>query len=123
MQNVAICDKNRGAVFEITTKNVVVRSAVEGICVCTNHFQTKKLATSTESRRYDVLSQSRKLKKLSVADVAKQMHAVNLGKSTRQTMVFEPSSLKLHLAFGKGPATRLPLRTLEPVNLLNVKNR
>ena len=28
-------------------------------------------------------------------------------------MVFEPAALKLHLAFGKGPATRLPLHTLE----------
>jgi hypothetical protein len=28
-------------------------------------------------------------------------------------MVFEPAALKLHLAYGKGPATRLPLHTLE----------
>jgi hypothetical protein len=28
-------------------------------------------------------------------------------------MVFEPAALKLHVAMGRGPATALPLKTLE----------
>jgi hypothetical protein len=117
MQNVAICDKHQGAVFEITPKNLVVRRAPDGVCACTNHFRTKELATSTECRRYDILERSRELKKFSVADVAKQMDAVHQGPATLQTMVFETSALQLHLAFGKGPATRLPLCTLDLADL------
>jgi isopenicillin-N N-acyltransferase-like protein len=116
MLNVAICDKKRCAVFEITPKSLVVRKATKGICACTNHFRTKELATFREdgvkTPRFEALETSRKLKKLTLADVAKKMHAVNQGAATIQTMVFEPTALKLHVAFGKGPATRLPLRTL-----------
>jgi isopenicillin-N N-acyltransferase like protein len=112
-QNVALCDLNEAAVFEITPKNLVVRRAEEGICACTNHFRTEPLATSTKCDRYALLDKSRETKKFDVAGVAKQMHAVNQGAWTQQTMVFEPATLKLHLAFGKGPATRLPLRTLD----------
>jgi hypothetical protein len=46
MQNVAICDRTKGAVFEITTKNLVVRPAVDGVCACTNHFRSEQLATT-----------------------------------------------------------------------------
>jgi isopenicillin-N N-acyltransferase-like protein len=112
-QNVAICDRQGGAVFEITPRNVVVRTAVEGVCACTNHFRTAALAMSMRCDRYDTLDKSRALAKLNVADVAKQMDAVNQGAWTLQTMVFEPAALKLHVAFGKGPATRLPLHTLD----------
>jgi isopenicillin-N N-acyltransferase-like protein len=43
--NLAICDTQRSAVFEMTPKSVVVRNSVEGICACTNHFRTRGLAT------------------------------------------------------------------------------
>jgi hypothetical protein len=56
-----------------------------------------------------------------VADVAKQMDAVHHGTATVQTMVLEPSPLKLHIAFGKGPATRLPLRTIDLTELLTTR--
>jgi hypothetical protein len=112
-QNVALCDRAVSAVFEITPKNLVVRRAVEGICACTNHFRSESLATSTKCDRYALLEKSRETEKFDVAGVAKQMDAVNQGAWTQQMMVFEPAALKLHLAFGKGPATRLPLQTLE----------
>jgi len=116
-QNVALCDPQGGCVLEITPKTVAVRRPVEGICACTNHFRMEGLATSTRCQRYDILEKSRQLKRLGVAEVARQMDAVNQGGWTLQTMVFEPASLKLHLAFGKGPATKLPLRTLDLANL------
>jgi hypothetical protein len=112
-QNVALCDRNEAAVFEITPKNLVVRRAAEGICACTNHFRTEKLATARKCERYDTLAKSIETKKFDVAAVARQMDAVNQGAWTVQTMVFEPAALKLHLAYGKGPATRLPLRALD----------
>ena len=117
-QNMAICDKKTGGVLEITPKTVVLRRSVDGICACTNHFRTPDLATATTCWRYAILERSRKIKQFDVAEVARQMDAVNVGHWTLQTMVFEPSSLKLHLAYGKGPATKLPLRTLDLSGLL-----
>jgi hypothetical protein len=61
------------------------------------------------------------MKEFDVAAVAGRMDAVNQGERTLQTMVFEPSSLRLHLAMGKGPATRLPLRTLDLSVLLRAE--
>jgi isopenicillin-N N-acyltransferase-like protein len=117
-QNIALCDKKGGAVLEVTPKTVVLRRPVEGICACTNHFRTEELATVRECRRYEILERSRDRKEFDVAAVAGRMDAVNQGERTLQTMVFEPSSLRLHLAMGKGPATRLPLRTLDLAGLL-----
>jgi isopenicillin-N N-acyltransferase like protein len=48
-----------------------------------------------------------------VADVAKKMDEVNLGRMTVQTMVFEPAALKLHLAIGSCPSSALPMKLLE----------
>jgi hypothetical protein len=63
--------------------------------------------------RYDALEKSRTLANLGLADVVKHLHAANQGPATMQTMVFEPDALRLHLAFGKGPSSTLPLKTLE----------
>jgi isopenicillin-N N-acyltransferase like protein len=108
-----VCDKEGGAVFEVTSKTVRVRRSTEGLCACTNHFRTEELATSTRCHRFDTLLKSWDMPKIGVADVSKQLHAVNQGRNTIQTMVFEPAALRLHLAFGSGPASALPLRALE----------
>jgi isopenicillin-N N-acyltransferase-like protein len=108
-----LCDRDGGAVFEITPKNLVVRKAEKGVCACTNHFCTKGLALPCACRRLPVLEKCRELKALGLAEVAKKLHAVNQGAWTLQTMIFEPARLRLHLAFGKGPATALPLKALE----------
>src|SRR5262249_46792264 len=116
--NLAVCDRTRSAVFEITPKNVILRRATEGICCCTNHFRSDLLAADRTCPRYDALERSRSLAMLGVADVAKYLHAANQGPATMQTMVFEPDALTLHLAFGKGPSSALPLKTLELAPLL-----
>jgi hypothetical protein len=116
-QNIAICDANRGAVFEITPKTLVVRPEAEGFCACTNHFRSKELSTWTDCKRYATLDKTRGVAKLDVAAVSKQMDAVSQGNWTLQTMVFEPATLKLHLAYGPGPATRLPLKTVDLASL------
>ena len=115
MQNLAVCDKRHGVVFEITTRNLIVRHAQDGVCVCTNHFRSNELTGSDSPPRcvrYDTLNESRNFRRLTVTDVAKQLHAVNQGEATLQSMVFEPAALSLHLAIGKGPASALPMTSI-----------
>jgi hypothetical protein len=113
MNNLAICDLKDGAVFEMTPKSLVVRRSVAGLCACTNHFRTQELATATRCRRYDVLDQCRQLPLVSLAELAKKLDAANQGEGTLQTMIFEPTARRLHLAIGRPPSSRLPLRVLE----------
>ena len=63
--------------------------------------------------RYPKLIQARKLDQLDVADVAKKLDEVNMGRMTVQTMIFEPAALKLHLAIGSCPSSALPMKLLE----------
>jgi isopenicillin-N N-acyltransferase like protein len=110
-ENWAICDKHRAVVLEVTPKTVVVRPAEEGICACTNHFRTKELAVDTSCERYPILAASRTIKRLTLDDVIEKMDAV-ANETTVQTMIFEPATLKVHLAYGLGPASQHPLREL-----------
>lgn len=118
MNNLAVCDPHGGAVFEITSRSLVVRRPEEGVCCCTNHFRTPELATDTRCHRYDILSACRQLPRVDVAEIAKKLHAANQAEDTLQTMIFEPASLKLHLAIGKPPSSARPLKTLELASLL-----
>lgn len=114
------CDRNGGGVIEITPKSLVVRRGVDGICFGTNHFRSAKLAVpDIDCDRADRLAQANQLKQLSVADVAKQMHAVHQKDTTVHTFVLELNTLRLHVAFGDGkrPATAMPLATI-PVGAL-----
>ena len=111
--NLAICDAKHAAVFEITPKNLLVRPSENGLCLCTNHFRTEELATTTDCSRYRILEKSQDIPRLNLRDVAKKMDEVNEGPLTIQTMIFEPASLKLHLGIGSCPATKAPLKTLE----------
>jgi predicted choloylglycine hydrolase len=117
--NLAICDREGGGVFEVTPKQVLFRRPYEGLTPCTNHFCVKGLAHPEQSNifqtksRFSRLEHAYLLKQLGVSDVQDHLHAANLGDLTLQTMVLEPSSLKLHLAVGKTPASQEPMRTLE----------
>ena len=116
--NLAVCDPQGGAVFEITPKSLVVRRPEDGFCPCTNHFRSKELATDTRCNRYEALEESRALPTLDLAAVARAMNAASAGKMTIQTMVFEPASLRLHLAMGDGPTSARPLQPLDLAPLL-----
>jgi WD40 repeat protein len=113
MLSMTACDKSGGAVFELTSKTCLVHSAEAGICCCTNHFVGKGLTTSTPCWRYPLLEESRSMARLNVADVSKKMDSVNQGGWTVQTMIFEPADLRVHVAFGRGPTSALPLKVLE----------
>jgi len=118
MFNLAVCDTAKGVVFEVTTKTVALRSAEQGMCACTNHFRTDDLAVDTSCGRYATLDKFRGQKNVGVSDVARQLDAVNQGSRTLQSMIFEPKARKLHLAFGPGPASRLPLTPIELAPLM-----
>ena len=111
--NLAVCDPHDAAVLEITTKNVVARREKYQPLCCTNHFRSDALATSKRCWRYDIFEKENGAKKRTVKDVARAMHAVNQGRRTVQTMVFEPAALKLHIGFGDGPASARPLKLLD----------
>jgi isopenicillin-N N-acyltransferase-like protein len=122
MLNLAVCDKDGGAVFEITTKSVVVRKPEADVCTCTNHFVSKELNAGVACDRLPKLDAARDAKaKLGLAEVAKKLDAVNQGGGTLQTMVFEPAPLKLHLAIGKCPSSALPLKEIDLAPLFKKK--
>ena len=118
-----ICDKSGGSVFEMTPKSVEVRSHVNGVCCCTNHFRTDKLCVDSKCARYDKLAplQAKDAPKLGVTDVFAELDKVHQGKHTLQCMVFEPGERVLHLAYGTGPATKLTPVKLELGKLFDEK--
>jgi len=116
--NLAVCDRERGVVFEITPTEVARRDASEALVTCTNHFREKNLAVDTECWRYACLQKAKLKESLDVAAVHEHLHEANQGELTLQTMVFEPRELVLHLGIGKPPSSALPLRRLELRELL-----
>jgi hypothetical protein len=113
--SLAVCDRQGGVVLEITPKSVVSRKGDNGVLVCTNHFRTDELAVplTTWCPRYEKLIESRKIDRLDIPEVAKKLHEANMGRLTVQTMVFEPATLKLHLAIGSCPSSALPMKELD----------
>ena len=94
-----VCDPVGGAVFEITPKTLEVRTAVGGVCLCTNHFQTDPLCVEEgKCKRMNALVGLRaKDGKLGVNEVFAELDGVNQGKYTIQSMAFEPAARVLHL--------------------------
>lgn len=115
--NLAVCDRERGAVFEITPKQVLRRDSQDALLPCTNHFCMPGLATDQQCWRYELLTAARDKPTLSVREIHAYLHQANQGEFTLQTMVFEPRELVLHLALGTPPSSghvmhRLDLRKL-----------
>ncbi len=113
--NLSVCDPKNDAVFEITPKSVEVRHSSRGILACTNHFRTPALSVpiATTCGRYRKLRKARELDQIGISDVAKKLDEVNMRSLTVQTMIFEPATLKLHLAIGSCPSSALPMKELE----------
>jgi isopenicillin-N N-acyltransferase-like protein len=117
--NLVICDREKGGVLEITPQNVVLRRSDNGLCACTNHFRTSKLTRYLpKCKRYAALTDVEESDKLGIEQVAEKLHAANMGRMTLQTMIFEPKTLKLHLAAGSCPSSAEPLREIDLSELL-----
>ncbi len=113
--NLVVCDSKQARTFELSPKQVGVRKPEESILSCTNHFRVDGMTINEPCWRYSKLTTLRQnTPKFDVPAVHKAMHAVNQGRFTLQTMVFEPEDMKLHLVMGgKGPVSNKPLKTFD----------
>ena len=111
--NLAVCDRDRGMIFEITPNGVAVRESVAGLLPCTNHFRTEGLCVNKECSRYNSLLGAAKQPKLDIASIQQGLHAAHQGELTLQTMIFEPRELRLHLSLGPPPSSAERLQKLE----------
>lgn len=128
LNNLVVADKTGVAVFEVSPSKVIKRTSHDGLAICTNHFCDVGLKAEAPDNiaytldRFRVLDRLRAdTGKLGIADLHRQLHQANLGELTLQTMVFEPATLTLHLAYGKTPSSAGPLRTLPLKDLLTGK--
>ena len=119
LSNLAVADRTGVAVFEISPQRVVIRKGVNGTTVCTNHFLSEELRSRVAMnfcRTFDRFAAMEKVsnmkKNLGVADLHLAMHVAQ-EPDTMQTMIFEPSTLRLHLAIGSIPASQDTLRVLD----------
>jgi len=96
-----------------------MRSAIKGVCACTNHYcsdeikaaETVNIArTSSASRPWTA---SARWSGRSACGRSQTADDANLGTFTLQSMVFEPATLKLHLAIGEIPASRGAMKTID----------
>ena len=91
-----------------------------GFLPCTNHFRSAELRQDTRCWRYSTLQQHSQRGPFGRDDILKLLDEVNQGDITLQTMIFEPATLKLHLAIGPAPTSALPLRSIELADCLGM---
>jgi hypothetical protein len=117
--SLVVCDARRAVVFEVTSKNVVLRHPEDHLLACTNQFRTPELSLSTDCERYEILRSNRtKREPFTRYDVGRILQKV--GEAALQRMIFEPGSLKLHVAVGE-PATADRMATLDLAELFQHK--
>jgi hypothetical protein len=111
--NLAVCDREDGAVFEITPKTVARRDDENHLVLCTNHFRAAELCVDKKCWRYEELVERAATPQFDLEAVHKGLDAVNQGDNTLQTMIFEPRELVLHVAFGEPPVSDDALTTID----------
>jgi hypothetical protein len=118
--NLVLADRGGIAVFEVTPDRVVVRRAENGTCVCTNHYCMDPLRPRLPIDYFQTYERFQILKRdagcretLGLADLHRSLHAVCVSDETLQTMIFEPATLRLHLAIGTCPSSAAAMKTLD----------
>ena len=118
---VMACDPGRAVVFEITTRRIVTRPPENHLLACTNHYRLAELCRSLDCPRYEALSRLRQEGSLfACPDVERAMRLVG-GGNTIQSMVFEPKSLRLHVALGCLPLWEGPFAVIDLAALFTQK--
>ncbi len=115
-----LCDRLGGGAIEATPRTIVLRRGTDGLCIATNHYECKELCTFDKCARGAVLAGAAQLKTLGVADVSQKLSEAHQGAWTTHALVFEPATLKMHVAFGDGlrPATDFPFKEIDLQKLL-----
>ncbi len=103
--NLAVCDRDGGAVFEITPETIARRDDDQSLVRCTNHFRSEGLTVGETCDRYDALGKLPATSLFDVSAIQARLHAANQERLTFQTMVFEPRDLVLHLSLGQPPTS------------------
>ena len=118
--NLVLADRSGLAVFEVTPDRVVVRRAENGTCICTNHYCMDPLRPLLPIDYFQTFERFQILKRdaacretIGLADLHRSLHAVCVSDDTLQTMIFEPATLRLHLAIGACPSSAAAMKTLE----------
>jgi hypothetical protein len=117
VNNLVVCDANGGAVVEIAPEGVKSRPISAELRSCTNHFahpawQNPRQANSYQTRDRLARLDAAPAVGVGVEDVQRVLDDVNQGDLTIQTMVFDPSAVAVHVAFGPGP-TKTPLTRID----------
>ena len=115
--SLAVCDKQQAVVLELTPQCVVARHPEHDVLVCTNHFRSPELAVSRECPRYEALSAGATETTYDVPKIWARLHKAGTN-GTLQSMVFEPTSLRLHLSADGVPATSRPPKSIDLKELL-----
>jgi len=127
LSSLAVADHEGVAVFEITPQRIILRRGPKGTTVCSNHFCSEELRPRWPVNFFQTFERFAALEK--VAELKKPLGPVDLqvglhftsSDSTMQTMIFEPASLRLHLAIGSVPSSALELHVLDLGPLLRGK--
>jgi hypothetical protein len=114
VNNLVLCDADGGAIVEIAPGGVKSRPITAEMRSCTNHFAHPDWQNPRQANAYHTQDRLARLGAapaigVGVEDVRRVLDDVNQGDLTIQTMVFDPSAVAVHVAFGPGPTTRLPL--------------
>lgn len=113
VNNLVLCDASGGTICEITPDGIRCRPLEDGLGACTNHFLHSEFVNPKQPDDYETLGRLNRLETLSrnapprmgLEQVRQALHGVHQGDLTLQSMIFEPESQTIHVAFGEGPVT------------------
>ncbi|TET39298.1 MAG: hypothetical protein E3J72_00700 [Planctomycetota bacterium] len=103
--NVVLVDRTGAAVVEYTADKIAVRRPENGFIHCTNHFRAPPLGGPKRCRRYTALENAAAEGKYDYSRVKGALKDATFPGLTMQSMIMQPVSMKMYLAFGKVPAT------------------
>ena len=110
---VVLADAERSTVLELTPDGVFRRESKSDFVGCSNHFLHPKLVNASQPNSYTTLDRQACLEQfaasagppLSREDAWAALGRVHQGDLTLQSMIFEPSTKTVHVAFGAGATT------------------